>query len=95
MKNDHDSPRCQMCARIGTNLTKHHLIPKTLHKKLRKKKKIRREVLNRTVDVCIPCHNHIHTLFTERELSRNYNTLQLLLDDPQIQKFIKFIRKRK
>jgi len=84
---------CQLCNRNQT-LTKHHLIPKVLHKKLRKKK-YKKDVLNITIDVCRDCHDHVHILYTERELFRDYNTLELLLSSTAIQKFIKFIRKKK
>jgi len=84
---------CCLCQR-SIELTNHHLIPKVLHRKLRKKK-YKKDVLSRTIDMCRYCHDHIHILYTEKELFRNYNTLELLLTSVAIQKFIKFIRKRK
>lgn len=68
---------CVLCKR-EKELTKHHLIPKTLHKRYRKKfGKLR---LKETVDVCDDCHSQIHKLFTEKELALEYNTLELLLE---------------
>ena len=83
---------CKLCHRDYVVLSEHHLIPKMLHRKLRKKYK--KDVLNKTITVCVDCHRHIHVLYTEKELFRNYHTLELILNDEAIQKFIKFARKR-
>ena len=83
---------CKLCSRNRV-LTEHHLIPKVLHKKYRKKK-YKREVLQKTISICRDCHNHVHNLYTNKELAREYNTIELLQESQAIQKFIKFIRKR-
>lgn len=63
-------------------LTKHHLIPKS-----RKGKE--------TVLVCRPCHKQIHVTFSEKELERNYSTIEALLAAPEFQTWVAWIRKRK
>lgn len=41
------------------------------------------------------CHNKIHSLFTEKELARNFNTIEKLLANEDMQQFIRFIRKQR
>jgi len=61
---------------------KHHLTPKS------KKGKI-------TVWVCVDCGNQVHRLFTNKELEQTYHTLEALKSRPDVQKWIKWIRKQK
>ena len=86
---------CSFCKRYSDDITKHHLIPKTLHTKLRKKKKYKRTEMKKTVVCCKNCHHHVHTVFSNNELERCYNTYELLLNSNEMQKFIKFIQKKK
>jgi len=76
-------------------LTEHHLIPRTRHKNKRNKKVFtRQEVKLRKIRVCQPCHSKIHSVFSEKELEREFNTLEKLRGHPEIQKFVKWIAKR-
>ena len=76
---------CPLCKRpIPPELeSKHHLIPK-----LRGGKNGPIAILH-TI-----CHGKIHSVFTETELARNYATVELLLEHEEIQKFVKWVRKR-
>ncbi|MEM1297471.1 MAG: HNH endonuclease [Verrucomicrobiota bacterium] len=40
------------------------------------------------------CHGKIHSLLTEAELARTYNTIEALLQHEEIQKFVKWVKKR-
>lgn len=46
------------------------------------------------IGVCCDCGNQIHKLFTIKELKNQYNTLEVLLSNEKIQKWIKWIRKK-
>lgn len=76
------------------NSSKHHLIPKTRHKNKKNKKNFTREEVHEQIDVCRPCHDQIHTLFNEKELEYEFNTIEKLKMDERIQKWIKFIRSK-
>jgi len=52
------------------------------------------EERNTTVPICRPCHDQLHALFTEKELEREYNTLELLLQHPDVQKWLVWIKKK-
>lgn len=40
------------------------------------------------------CHRQIHALFTEAELARTYNTVDALLEHPQIQRFVGWVKNK-
>lgn len=76
---------CPLCQRkIPPHLeSRHHLTPK-----LRGGKNGPIAILHKI------CHGKIHSLFSETELARRYNTIELLLKHEEIQKFVRWIQKR-
>ena len=73
---------CPLCARpLGTRWDKHHLKPKSLGGK-------------EVVAIHKICHNKIHSVFTERELIKYYHTIERLLENEDIQKFVKWVSKK-
>lgn len=83
---------CELCEMDEMALTDHHLVPRARHNK-----KVKRELgkdRNETADTCRPCHSQIHNLFTEKELEREYNTIEKLKAHPGVQKWIEWKRKR-
>lgn len=96
MKNEKNGPCC-LCKRItkrGT--TAHHLIPRTCHSNRWFRKQFTREVMQQTVELCHDCHNAIHRFIPrEKQLGRNYYTLELLLEHEQIRDFVAWISKQK
>ncbi|HEY1170310.1 MAG TPA: hypothetical protein VGH19_02970 [Verrucomicrobiae bacterium] len=86
---------CELCEREECVLTKHHLIPQARHANKRNKREFDRvEVKQRVTWICRPCHNHVHNLFTEKVLEREYNTLESLKAHPEVAKFIGWIKNR-
>lgn len=88
---------CELCGRVtkrGT--TEHHLIPRTCHANKWFKKRFSREVMRTTVSLCRPCHGAIHDLIPdEKELGRDFNTLDKLLAHSAIAKFVEWVKKQK
>lgn len=76
--------QCQICGRLPPekHQEKHHLVPKSRGGK-------------ETIDVCAACGDQIHVLFTIKQLEKEYNTLDKLLNNSKIQTWIKWIRKKK
>lgn len=68
---------CEMCERFMP-LTKHHLIPRMMHNRMRKHG-YDRALLNQTADICRPCHNAVHRCYTEKELAMEFNTIEKLM----------------
>ena len=84
-----------MCGR-DKPLTFHHLIPRTNHgNKWFKKRFDRLDMTYRGVWLCRACHEHLHRTFSEKELGRNLNTLDDILAEPQIQKFVGWVKKQR
>ena len=75
---------CSICARVTPfkYIEDHHLTPRC------KKGKD-------TIQVCVDCGNQIHKLFTIQELAHQYNTLESLKNNTDVQNWIRWIRKRK
>lgn len=87
---EHDC--CELCARTGIVLTRHHLIPKMRHRNRRTRRDFsHNDRVARILMVCRPCHNHIHDVFTEKELAHHYNTREALLADERIDRFVRWI----
>ena len=76
-------------------LTRHHLIPRTRHANKRNKREFERaEVKQRIAWLCHACHDHIHALFTEKTLERDFNTLESLAKHAEVERFVRWIRKK-
>ena len=86
--------RCELCGRPVQRLTRHHLVPRTRHKNKKNKKTFDRREIHHTVGLCSPCHRHIHTVLHNKELERDYNTLEALKSHPDVEKFVVWIGKK-
>lgn len=77
--------KCPICRRPlpddSSVVDEHHLIPKSKGGK----EKIR---LHRI------CHNKLHSLWTEKELALNYNTIERIIVNTDMRKFIKWVRNK-
>jgi len=72
---------CPLCRRDVEYSNDHHFVPRAKGGKEK-------------TTICIPCHNTIHDLFTNNELSNVYNTPAALKDQPRFQKYLKWIRNK-
>lgn len=87
--------RCELCGREVARLTRHHLIPRTRHGNRRNKRDFNRsELHDRVAWLCRPCHDHVHAVFSEKTLEREYNTLDALRADAEIARFVAWISAR-
>jgi hypothetical protein len=73
---------CPLCKReLGSVTDQHHLKPRTFGGKEK-------------VQIHKICHNKIHSVFTERELDKYYHTIERLLENEHIVKFVKWVSKK-
>jgi len=73
---------CPVCRRkLGDSWDRHHLVPKTFKGK---------EVVN----IHRICHRKIHSVFTERELMRYFNTVERILENEEMKKFVRWVAKK-
>jgi len=90
-----NDPPCDLCGRQET-LTRHHLLPRARHRSNRLKRQYpREEMKQRIAMLCDACHQKIHSLFTERELADQFNSIDVLRAEPRLQAFMKWVRKQK
>lgn len=76
--------KCPICDRDmipGKSLDDHHLIPRTF----KGKEKITLHMI---------CHKKLHSCITEREMQHYYHTVERLLEHEEIQKFVKWVKKK-
>ncbi|MDA0840952.1 MAG: hypothetical protein O3B01_18360 [Planctomycetota bacterium] len=81
---------CELCNRLKP-LTFHHLIPRTLHSNRWFKKTFTREQMQQGLNLCRACHRTVHDFLTEKELGRDYNTRERLLEHEPIGTFVKWV----
>lgn len=85
---------CELCQCEVPKLTRHHLIPKKLHRKNWFKKRYTWEQMQQTVDLCVACHKEIHTYLDHKELGQSYNTLEKLQSHEGVKRYVKWRRKK-
>lgn len=74
-------PLCERLLIIGPSVDKHHLIPKSLGGK-------------EVVLIHKICHQKIHSLFSERELLKTYNSIEKIKNHEDMKKFIQWVQKK-
>ena len=76
---------CLLCGReiIKGKSTTHHLIPV-----------LKGGINGETVELHFICHSKIHSYFKESELRDKYNTIEKLLENNEIKKFVKWVSKK-
>ena len=81
---------CQLCEQKIEITTKHHLIPRTVHRNKWFRKNFTKEEMHTTVDLCKPCHREIHRQIPEKEMGRNFNTLEKLKAHDKVKGFVEW-----
>jgi hypothetical protein len=85
MDRDDTPTNCGLCGRLFTNgtLTKHHCLPKSKGGKFADIQL-----------VCSMCHGMIHQTYTNETLAAVYPTIDQLRQAPELQMYIKWVRKQ-
>jgi len=87
----HQPNQCELCRR-ETHLTRHHLIPRTVHNRKRIRRLHGRDALHDSILwVCRACHSKIHATFTEMELALHYYKRETLLAHDEVARFVDWI----
>ncbi len=87
---------CELCKREGTAITRHHLIPRAVHRKPRTTRTFEPGELNgRIANLCAACHKFVHSVLSEKELAAEYTSLETLRTHPEIQKFVQWVSNKR
>ncbi|NJL20584.1 MAG: hypothetical protein HC895_06830 [Leptolyngbyaceae cyanobacterium SM1_3_5] len=79
--------QCQLCDRSVDRLTLHHLVPRQVTK--------RKQIdTSPTVEICAACHRQIHTLFDNKVLAQELNSIDALKQNPSMQRFLRWVQKQ-
>lgn len=72
---------CPLCERVipEDQRDNHHLVPKSKGGKI-------------TVCLHKVCHDQIHATFTDAQLAKKFSTIEAILEDPAVQKFVAWIK---
>ncbi|MGL4819989.1 MAG: HNH endonuclease [Bacilli bacterium] len=76
-------PICALCERDVPQLTAHHLLPRS-----------HGGGPEHVANLCVTCHTGIHQRYSNDELAARLHSIPLLKDDPEIARFLKFVRKQ-
>jgi hypothetical protein len=75
---------CELCGRIlGGEISRHHLIPIS-----------RGGAGTTTIPLHRICHAKIHSVLSEKDLERNFNTMEKIRLHPELEKFIGWVKKK-
>lgn len=74
---------CELCSREIEDFTIHHLIPRS-----------KNGGGASTIHLCKACHKMVHQLYSNKELAEEYYSIELLRKQPEIIKFIHWVRKQ-
>ncbi|KAK9840340.1 hypothetical protein WJX74_007883 [Apatococcus lobatus] len=85
---------CEMCERLMP-LTVHHLYPREIQKKFLKRGLMTDAHRLQKASICRQCHNTIHRLYENEHLALNLNSIDKLLQEDDIQKWVIYARKQK
>ncbi len=74
---------CPLCERMiqAGDEDAHHLVPKSKGGK-------------QTVLLHKVCHDQIHAVFTNAQLAKTFSTIEAILENPEIQKFVAWIKNK-
>jgi hypothetical protein len=78
-----DDPRCELCDRQVPVLTTHHLVPRSQGGQDGPR-----------LDLCLPCHKQLHALFDNATLARELDSVEKLLEEPRVKRFVHWVRKQ-
>lgn len=78
--------KCRLChRRVPCRLTNvHHLVPRS-----------KGGGPDEEATLCKMCHSFLHATFTNQTLATAFPTVESLREDPEVRKFLKWVRKQK
>ena len=77
-------PRCGLCEREVQSTSRHHLVPRQQGGRH-----------GPVVELCQPCHSSVHRFLSNRDLARQYATVEALRQAEELQTYLHWIRRQK
>ncbi|KAF8423881.1 hypothetical protein EV426DRAFT_533718 [Tirmania nivea] len=89
-----DVEECEICER-RVALTYHHLIPKSTHAKVIKRRWHPEYMLNSVAWLCRPCHSMAHKVASNETLAKEFYTIEKLMQKEDMQKWAAYQSKQR
>jgi len=84
---------CEICEREHIPLTYHHLVPRAVHDKVKKRGWHEEWRLNSVAWLCRACHSFVHGLAGNEELAREWYSVELLRGREDVQRWAAWMGK--
>jgi hypothetical protein len=85
---------CALCGRVTPQLTRHHLVPRSVHGRSRTQRSFTRNERLMVVFLCRACHKQLHAVFTKSELATEYSSIKALAAHPEMARFIQWVARQ-
>ncbi|KAL4811526.1 hypothetical protein BDV18DRAFT_129549 [Aspergillus unguis] len=82
---------CEICERDWIPLSYHHLIPRGVHDKVRKKGWHDEWMLNSVAWLCRACHSFVHRMASNEELAREWFTVERILEREDVRDWARWV----
>ncbi|KAI9045791.1 uncharacterized protein KD926_007094 [Aspergillus affinis] len=82
---------CEICERDWIPLSYHHLIPRGVHDKVRKKGWHEEWMLNSVAWLCRACHSFVHRMASNEELAREWFTVDRILEREDVRDWARWV----
>ncbi|EYE99415.1 HNH endonuclease [Aspergillus ruber CBS 135680] len=82
---------CEICERDWIPLSYHHLIPRAVHEKVRKRGWHEEWMLNSVAWLCRACHSFVHRMAGNEELAREWYTVERILEREDVQDWARWV----
>ncbi|KAJ5818700.1 hypothetical protein N7474_004291 [Penicillium riverlandense] len=82
---------CEICERDWIPLSYHHLIPRGVHAKVRKKGWHDEWMLNSVAWLCRACHSFVHRMASNEELAREWFTIERILEREDVRDWARWV----
>lgn len=81
---------CELCVRDWVPLTYHHLVPRAVHDKVRRRGWHAEWRLTSVAWLCRACHSFVHGIASNEELAREWYTVELLMEREDVRRWVKW-----
>ncbi|KAI9367950.1 hypothetical protein BJX61DRAFT_547004 [Aspergillus egyptiacus] len=82
---------CEICERDWIPLSYHHLIPRSVHEKVKKKGWHDEWMLNSVAWLCRACHSFVHRMAGNEELAREWFTVERILEREDVRDWARWV----
>ncbi|KAJ5073351.1 hypothetical protein M0811_08759 [Anaeramoeba ignava] len=84
--------QCELCGTTTEKITIHHLIPKLIIKRMKRRKK---KVVPIFAKICRKCHSTLHDTFDHKTLATRFSSIEEIRNCEELKSYLEWKSKRK